>query len=214
VGATSQEITGTDAGTLRDLLIAATTPRINESQIFDEILQQGIDSYVPTVQDEKQVTVRTLTFESSGTASDQPILVTGTTGTGEDDSDNPNRQEALVIDVRNLPSGSVLQFDKVEFAIVIGAIKIQGGEGRNFVVGDDSAQYIVLGEGDDLLRGGAGDDTIGSGGEMTACSEVMVTTPFLSVVVRTCYTVAVIAISSPTRAPWINMSSRTIMVRC
>ncbi|MFP4295932.1 MAG: cadherin-like domain-containing protein [Halothiobacillaceae bacterium] len=164
VGITSQGVTGGSAGTLRELLIAASNPKIEEETVFDEILEAGIDSYVPTVQDEKEVTVRTLTFESTGTVPDQPILVTGATGTGEDDADHPQRQEALVMDARDLPSGTVLQFDKVEFAIVIGAVQVEGGEGRNFVIGDDAAQYIVLGADDDILHGGAGDDTIGSKG--------------------------------------------------
>ncbi|MEO5344363.1 MAG: DUF4214 domain-containing protein [Gammaproteobacteria bacterium SHHR-1] len=162
VGVTAQEVTGTSAGTLRDLLIAASNPRIDEEQVFDEILQAGIDAYVPTVQNEQEVTVRTVVFESNGSVPTQPIRVTGATGTGESDAQNPNRQEALVIDVSNLPSGTVIEFDKVEFAIIIGAVSVSGGEGRNFVVADDDNQYIVLGEDDDVLRGGGGKDTVGS----------------------------------------------------
>ncbi len=164
VGATSEETITSSSTTLRELLIAASNPRVQEKTVFDEILDEGIDSYVPTVRVEQQVAVRTVTFESSGSLPTQPIIVTGATGTGEDDIDHPDRQEALVVDTRQLPSGTVLQFDKVEFAIVIGAARIEGGEGRNFVVGDDAAQYIVLGEADDTLRGGGGDDTIGSKG--------------------------------------------------
>lgn len=161
VEATSQEITGTSADTLRDLLIAASDTKINEEQVFEEILQSGIDSYVRTVQDQEAVTVHALTFESDGTVPGQPILVTGTDAS---DTQTLNSQEALIIDARNLPPGTVLQLDKVEFAIILGEVKVEGGEGRNFVIGDDSAQYIVLGEDDDVLRGGGGDDTIGSRG--------------------------------------------------
>jgi hypothetical protein len=120
---------------------------------------------VRSVQDPSQVVVRALTLTSSGNqAPGQPITITGANGTGEMDNAHPLRQEALVIDARQMPSGTVLQFDKVEFAIVIGAVRIVGGEGANFVVGDSAAQFIVLGAGDDVLRGGGGDDVIGSRG--------------------------------------------------
>ena len=68
------------------------------------------------------------------------------------------------MDVRDLPSGTVLQLDNVEFAIIIGATSINGGEGRNIVSGNGSSQFIVLGEADDILKGGPGNDTIGSRG--------------------------------------------------
>ena len=163
VGLTSQDITGT-ATTLREKLIAAADPKIDETQVFDEILQQGIDAYVETVSDESQVTLRTITFTVSDSVADQPIIITGALGTGEDNLDNPLRQEALVIDTGNLPPNTELQFDDIEFAIIIGSGRIVGGEGRNFVVGDGANQFIVLGAEDDQLSGGFGDDTIGSKG--------------------------------------------------
>jgi T5SS/PEP-CTERM-associated repeat protein/autotransporter-associated beta strand protein len=71
---------------------------------------------------------------------------------------------ALVIDTRGLPSGTVIQLQNVAFAAVIGAVRVTGGEGSQNVWGDGSAQYIVLGADDDILHGGAGDDTVGSAG--------------------------------------------------
>ena len=174
VGFTAQAVTpatnenGDLATTLRELLISASEPRTESEEDLNEIIQEGIDAYVPTVNDEAQVTVRTVTLSTAegrdGPVPSEPIIVTGAMGTGEDDLDNPDRQEALVIDVRDLPSGTVLQLDNVEFAIVIGATSINGGEGRNIVSGDGSSQFIVLGEADDILKGGAGNDTIGSRG--------------------------------------------------
>lgn len=152
---------------LRAQLIAASQPREDSAAAFDALLQQGIDRYVPTVSDEQQVTVRTITFDAAAgmtTPAGSPIVITGAMGTGESDPLHPLRQEALVIDARHLPPGTVLQFDKVEFAIVIGPAHLNGGAGRNFVIGDGANQFIVLGAEDDLLRGGAGDDTIGSKG--------------------------------------------------
>jgi Ca2+-binding RTX toxin-like protein len=163
VGVTSSETTGNNL-TLREKLMGASQP-ISLPADFTQLLQAGIDTYVPGVQDQSQVTVRTLTLTSgTGNPPGQPIVITGANGTGESDTAHPARQEALVIDARSMPSGTVLQFDKVEFAIVIGAVRVVGGEGANFVVGDSAAQFIVLGPDDDVLRGGGGDDVIGSHG--------------------------------------------------
>ncbi|HZW20313.1 DUF4347 domain-containing protein [Noviherbaspirillum sp.] len=71
---------------------------------------------------------------------------------------------ALVVDTRGLPSGTTIQLHNVEFAAVIGAVRVTGGEGSQTVWGDGSAQYIVLGADDDVLHGGDGSDTVGSAG--------------------------------------------------
>ncbi len=163
IGLTSQEITGTNM-TLREKLITASNPKINDTPVFDKILQKGIDAYVATVSDESQITLRTITFTASEVIPDEVIVVTGAQGAGEGNLDNPLQQEALVVDIRNLPSGTVLQFDNIEFAVIIGAGRIVGGDGRNFFVGDGADQFIVLGAEDDILSGGFGDDTIGSRG--------------------------------------------------
>jgi hypothetical protein len=154
IGMSSQQISGGNQ-TLRDILIASANPRIADSAAFQEVLQTGIDAYVAAVPNTAAVTVRTLSF-SAGTATppDHPVVITGTAGS----------QEALVIDVGNLPPGTVLQLDNVEFAIVVGAARVTGGNGQNFVVGDGDAQLIVLGPDDDELHGGAGDDIVGSKG--------------------------------------------------
>jgi Ca2+-binding RTX toxin-like protein len=70
----------------------------------------------------------------------------------------------LVIDGGGLPSGTTLQLDNVEFAAVVGNLRLIGGEGRNYVIGDGASQTIYLGAEDDKLFGGAGDDFIGSAG--------------------------------------------------
>ncbi len=165
IGVASSETTGNNLS-LRDKLIGASQP-ISLPADFNQLLQAGIDTFVPGVQDPSQVTVRTLTLTVGAgvtTAPGQPIVITGANGTGEGDSAHPQRQEALVIDARQLPPGTVLSFDKVEFAIVIGAVRVVGGEGANFVVGDGAAQFIVLGAEDDVLRGGGGNDVVGSKG--------------------------------------------------
>ncbi len=166
IGLTSS-VTSSSSLTLREQLINASDPRVADNAQMQEIIDNGIDQYVPTVGDQSQVTVRTITLTvPAGTTAPpaQPIIITGATGTGENDSAHPLRQEALVIDARNLPSGSVLDLSQVEFAIIIGPVTATGGLGRNYVIGDDSRQTIVLGPEDDILHGGGGNDTIASKG--------------------------------------------------
>ncbi|MBP2313772.1 Ig-like domain-containing protein [Azospirillum soli] len=95
------------------------------------------------------------TTAPGATAPGTPLVITGTpAGAGP--------QTALVIDTRNLPSGSEIQLQNVEFAAVIGAARVTGGEGSQSVWGDGASQYIVLGADDDTLHGGGGDDFVGS----------------------------------------------------
>ncbi|GAB3430014.1 hypothetical protein GCM10027320_09770 [Massilia solisilvae] len=97
---------------------------------------------------------------SSGTAPSQPIVISGA-GTGN----GPNAPVVgLVIDGAGLPAGSTLQLDNVDFAAVIGDVRLIGGLGKNYVVGDGASQTIYLGPDDDVLSGGGGDDFIGSAG--------------------------------------------------
>ena len=159
---------GTSGGTrtLEQRLTDAATP-LTDSGSLAAIVQNGIQAFVAGTPSEPAVTVRTLALTvapGTGTPPNVPILITGASGLGEGDAAEPQRQEALVIDARALPDGSVLQLDKVEFAIVIGNVRVIGGEGRNFVVGDAEDQVILLGPEDDVLRGGGGNDTVASKG--------------------------------------------------
>jgi hypothetical protein len=125
----------------------------------------AIDNYLATVPNAGQVVVRTITLATTpGIAPGQPIAITGADGTGEGSTAHPDRQEGLVIDARGLPPGTVIQLDKVEFALIIGAVKVIGGAGQNIASGDGSAQWIVLGPDDDIIHGGGGNDVVGSEG--------------------------------------------------
>ncbi|MGQ9365073.1 SwmB domain-containing protein [Azospirillum sp. ST 5-10] len=96
------------------------------------------------------------TAASGSTVSPESLVITGSpTAAG-------NPYTALVIDTRSLPSGTVIQLQDVEFAAVIGAVRVTGGAGSQTVWGDSAAQYMVLGAEDDTLRGGAGNDFVGS----------------------------------------------------
>ena len=88
----------------------------------------------------------------------QTIIING--------SSAPNGvQEAVVINTTNLPAGSSLQLNNVDFAVIVGNANVTGGAGANNVVGDDGVQFLMLGAGNDVLRGGGGDDTVGSLGD-------------------------------------------------
>lgn len=72
--------------------------------------------------------------------------------------------QAIIVDARGLPSGSILQVDDVDFLAVAGAVRVTGGAGQNIASGDGAVQWIVLGADDDVIHGGGGNDTVGSKG--------------------------------------------------
>ncbi|WP_157422161.1 DUF4347 domain-containing protein, partial [Acidovorax sp. Root219] len=158
VGATSQgSEPATSPAALRLQLVTAAGAAGAGGQV------DAIDNYLATVPNAGQVVVRTITLATTpGIAPGQPIAITGADGTGEGSTTHPDRQEALVIDARGLPPGSVIQLDKVEFALIIGAVRVIGGAGQNMASGDGSAQWIVLGPDDDIIHGGGGNDVVGS----------------------------------------------------
>ncbi|HYH37562.1 MAG TPA: hypothetical protein VD860_05005, partial [Azospirillum sp.] len=88
-------------------------------------------------------------------APERPIVISAP-------ADATGTREALVIDVRNMPKGTVIALHNVEFAAIVGAVRLTGGEGSQVVVGDGAAQTILLGADDDTLYGGGGDDVVSS----------------------------------------------------
>lgn len=116
------------------------------SATLDDIHSQ-IESYTAALTTDVQVQSLTLTGSTDGS-----ISIDGNT------SDN----DVLVIDASNLPEGTELDLNGVEFAIIIGPGTYGGGAGSNIIVADGSNQHIVLGPEDDTIHGGAGDDYVGS----------------------------------------------------
>ncbi|GAB3470102.1 hypothetical protein GCM10027321_40080 [Massilia terrae] len=96
-----------------------------------------------------------------GATLDQPIVISGATPP-QGATNAP--VVGLVIDGTGLPAGTTLQLDNVNFAAVTGDVRLFGGLGQNYVVGDAGSQTIYLGPDDDVLFGGGGDDFIGSAG--------------------------------------------------
>ena len=94
------------------------------------------------------------------TAPDKPITIAGSAS-----SSVGTPIEAIVIDARALPAGTVLELKNVEFAVIIGDnVTVRGGDGSNIVFAGSGSQNIVLGPEDDELHGGSGDDFVGSEG--------------------------------------------------
>ena len=119
-----------------------------------DALSRSIADYTASRGAGATVTVRTVTPTISGSGSTAPIVISGPADGGEG--------VALVIDARNLPPGTVLQLDRVGFAVVAGPVRVVGGDGSQMVFGNGSSQHMVLGADDDTLHGGGGDDYVGS----------------------------------------------------
>jgi hypothetical protein len=151
--------------TLRDRLLATSQAHEPDATALQALIGNGIDAFLPTLANDAQVTLRTVSFQTAaGVTAPGTVVINGAAGHGEGSTANPQRHEAVVIDLRGLPNGTLVQLDQVEFGLVIGAARMVGGIGQNFIVGDAANQFIVLGADDDVLRGGGGDDTIGSKG--------------------------------------------------
>jgi hypothetical protein len=146
----ANEMSGTAISDLRSNLLAS----VGSTLAADTFIQHGIDAYLATPGlDQSQVTVRTLIFSASSLVSPDTLVVDG----------NAGHQEALIIDASNLPAGSQLDLNNVDFAVIIGDnITIRGGAGANLVYAGSGAQNILLGVNDDTIHGGDGNDIIGS----------------------------------------------------
>ncbi len=144
-------ISGTAITDLRTNLLAS----VGTTLAADTAIQGGIDTYLATIPtaDQANVTVRTLTFSAPSSVSAGSLIVDG----------NAGHQEALVIDTTNLPAGSQIDLNNVDFAVIIGDnVTIRGGAGANLVYAGIGAQDIKLGVDDDTIHGGDGNDNIAS----------------------------------------------------
>jgi hypothetical protein len=85
----------------------------------------------------------------------QPLVINGSTNAADG-------KQAIIIDARSLPGGTVIQVENIDFVAVVGDVRVIGGAGQNIASGDGGAQWIVLGPDDDVIHGGAGNDVVGS----------------------------------------------------
>ncbi|MCW2244172.1 Ca2+-binding RTX toxin-like protein [Azospirillum canadense] len=94
-----------------------------------------------------QLTLRTLTPTGTG-----PVTITGSSVAGAP-------REALILNMGSNPGGSVV-LNEVDFAAIVGSGTFTGGAGNSRTIGDDAAQTINLGPGDDTTSGGGGNDVV------------------------------------------------------
>jgi len=149
------------AGTSLTNLIREIKAHTEAGSADQEQLTDGISGFLQDLPATTPLLVQTIvpTVASDTTsAPSDPLVITGALAAAG------AVMTALVIDTRGLPPGTAIQLQNVEFATVIGAVKVTGGDGSQHVWADSSSQYIVLGADDDVLHGGAGDDTVGSQG--------------------------------------------------
>ncbi|WP_280192072.1 hypothetical protein [Delftia sp. PS-11] len=112
------------------------------------------NAFLATLPPTATLAVQKLTLTApSGAIPAVPIRITGSASSSH---------EAVVIDARSLASGTMLQAESIDFMAIAGSVRVTGSGGNSFATGDASAQWMVLGAGDDILHGGAGDDTVGS----------------------------------------------------
>ncbi|SOE00597.1 matrixin family metalloprotease [Caenispirillum bisanense] len=140
------------AGPLEPLPVAGALSVLQSLLGLPASLGAGAATFAEALPAGALVAVTTMAPTASGASSPLgPIAITGGEAT-----------EAVVLDGRGLPAGSPVAVNGVEFLAVLGPVTLSGGAGAQRVVGDDAAQTIVLGPGDDTLAGGGGDDYIGS----------------------------------------------------
>ena len=164
-GSRAPESTATQQSILDDLLyyIDTTTPQTDGGKT--EMLAGGA-TFLQALSNIETLVVNQITLSTTNTqASQVPITLTGSANTVLTTAGAIVPQEALVIDAQSLQTGSMLNLQNVEFAVIIGEnITIRGGEGKNILFTGAGSQNIMLGEDDDELHAGAGDDTVGSAG--------------------------------------------------
>ena len=140
---------------VNDLVERITQQTTTNNSTLLEITAQG-QRLLSLLASDEQVSVQTiLPTVGSDTAPDLPLIISGS-------NLSDDGKLALIVDMSNMPPGTAIQLDNVAFAAIIGAVRVTGGAGENFVVGDDQDQFIVLGPNDDILFGGGGNDTVGS----------------------------------------------------
>jgi hypothetical protein len=97
--------------------------------------------------------VQTITPTSGTTAPTGALTLTGTSTEGQ--------HTALVIDASNLPAGSNLVLNSVDFAAIVGSVNVTGNTTGQILTGDAASQQFTVssGSGSSVFSGG-GDDRL------------------------------------------------------
>ncbi|HEX8403812.1 MAG TPA: DUF4214 domain-containing protein, partial [Duganella sp.] len=144
---------------LLDRIAQLTTPGSSEQAVMSG---QGA-GFLQGLSSEVLLQTATLTPTWSAGAAGGTLIISGDSAVPPAGGHNPTAI-GLVIDAGQLAAGATLQLDNIDFAAIVGAATLRGGAGPGIVVGDDAAQNILLGAGDDRLFGGGGNDIVGSAG--------------------------------------------------
>ena len=147
---------GSGADALADLLRQIAARSDGQPDAQRDMLRDA-EGFLALIGEDPALIVRTIVLEAPGWTGGQPprIAIRGESG-GLD----AGRQEAIVIDATQLPPGTVLTLDNVEFATILGPVELVGGAGATRVTGDGADQRIASGPGDDYINGGDGFDII------------------------------------------------------
>ncbi|WP_051340105.1 M10 family metallopeptidase C-terminal domain-containing protein [Azospirillum halopraeferens] len=108
----------------------------------------AVDAYAARFAPDAGLTLRTVT--GGGAATDRPMVILAGGGPGE----------ALVLDARAMAAGSLVDVEGVGFVAVLGDISVTTGAPAEVAAGDDGAQVLAMGGGDDTAYGGGGDDVL------------------------------------------------------
>ena len=124
----------------------------------DPQLTNSGQTFFATLDPSEPLTIQTITATTgAGFNPEVPFIISGSTNAGDG-------VQAIILDARALPSGTLVQVDNVDFLAVVGALRIIGGAGQNIASGDGASQWIVLGADDDVIHGGGGNDVVASKG--------------------------------------------------
>ncbi len=150
------------AETAQNALISLTESALADIDGDNQDTLAGAQAFLDeTIETGNEIVVNSIVFTVAEGVTEVPqtIVIQGSPTEA-----NGGVKEALIIDASNLPPGTQLNLENVEFAVIIGPATLRGGAGANIVYAGAGSQDILLGEDDDELYGGDGDDIIGSEG--------------------------------------------------
>ena len=146
----------------KDDAMAELIRRIEQKTPTGSIIQEEMKgngfTFLNTLPANEKLIVQTVvpTVAANTTiAPSQPLIVSGSNRASDG-------KQAVVIDVSQLPKGTVIQVENIDFIAIVGEVRAIGGSGQNVAVGDNLNQFIVLGADNDSIYGGGGQDTVGS----------------------------------------------------
>ena len=152
-----------NAQALLDLIMRIEQKTVAGSSVQHDMTGQGTD-FLTALLSNTMLQTKTLVPTVAAGAGPQTIFINGSSTTPPAGGAANSTAIGIVIDASHLNAGSTLQLNNVDFAAVVGAATLRGGDGQNFVIGDAAVQNILLGADDDRLLGGGGNDIIGSAG--------------------------------------------------